>query len=186
MVHVRSAHPDDGSVIRRIYNTEVTGSKLNFDIIQWTAADQDAWLARHRGAYPAVVAVADPADRSASSAGTPGTPQEPTLGAGGDVVLGFGALSRFRSRPAYATTVEDSVYVDRHRRGLGVGRALLAELVRLAAEHGFHTVIARVVGHNEASIALHRACGFEVVGIEKEVGRKHGRWLDVVELQLLL
>jgi len=47
-------------------------------------------------------------------------------------------------------------------------------------------MIARVVGQNEASIRLHTACGFELVGVEHEVGRKHGRWLDVVELQRLL
>ena len=52
--------------------------------------------------------------------------------------------------------------------------------------HGFHAVIARVVGDNEASIALHRACGFDLVGVEREVGRKHRQWLDVVELQRLL
>ena len=73
---------------------------------------------------------------------------------------------------------------DRHRQG--AGRGLLDELVRLATAHGFHTVIGRVVGHNEASIGLHRACGFDVVGVEREVGRKFGRWLDVVVMQRLL
>lgn len=165
-MHVRLAQHGDGEAIRAIYNAEVTGSQSNFDIIQWTKADQLAWLARHRGAHPAVVAV--------------------EAGAGGETVLGFGSLSRYRSRPAYATTVENSVYVDRRQRGRGVGRTILEELVRLAGEHGFHTLIARVVGHNEASLALHRACGFEVVGVEKEVGRKHGQWLDVIELQRML
>ena len=56
----------------------------------------------------------------------------------------------------------------------------------LAEGHGFHTVIARISGGNEASIALHRACGFELVGIEREVGRKFGKWLDVVEMQKML
>jgi phosphinothricin acetyltransferase len=57
---------------------------------------------------------------------------------------------------------------------------------RLAAEHGFHTIIARTEGSNTASTDLHLACGFELVGVEREVGRKHGRWLDVVELQRML
>ena len=91
-----------------------------------------------------------------------------------------------RARPAYATTIEDSVYVRRDRRGGGIGRALLEELVRLASDHGFHTVIARISGTNEPSIRLHRSCGFELVGIEREVGRKHRQWLDVVELQRML
>src|SRR6202044_431154 len=104
----------------------------------------------------------------------------------GETVIGFGSLSPFRDRPGYAATAENSVYVDPGQRGKGVGRALLAELLSLASAHGFHSVIARIGGHNEASIALHRAAGFELVGVEREVGRKHRQWLDVVELQRLL
>ena len=69
---------------------------------------------------------------------------------------------------------------------MGIGRALLEELLRLAAAHGFHAVIARITGENEPSIGLHAACGFELVGTEREVGRKFGRWLDVVEMQRML
>ena len=76
------------------------------------------------------------------------------------MVAGFGSLSAFRERAAYATTVEDSVYVDAAWRGRGVGRALLEELVTLARTRGFHTVIARASGDNAPSIALHQACGF--------------------------
>ena len=101
-------------------------------------------------------------------------------------VVGFGSLAPYRSRPAYATTVEDSVYVRRDVRGLGCGQAILAELLRLATTHGFHAVMARVVGGHEASIGLHRSCGFQLVGVEREVGRKFGRWLDVVLMQRLL
>ncbi|MGH9083236.1 MAG: GNAT family N-acetyltransferase, partial [Acidimicrobiales bacterium] len=106
-------------------------------------------------------------------------------GAGAEVV-GFGVLSPYRDRAAYATTVEDSVYVHRSRRGQGIGRSLLEELVRLAGAQGFHTVIARISGANDPSVRLHVACGFTVVGTEREVGRKHGRWLDIVELQRML
>jgi phosphinothricin acetyltransferase len=101
-------------------------------------------------------------------------------------VAGFGSLSPYRSRPAYSTTVEDSVYVHHEHRGKGVGRLVLAELVRLAGVHGFHAVMARIVGGHEASIALHTGCGFELVGVEREVGRKFGKWLDVALMQRLL
>ncbi len=161
---IRLAEAIDAEAIRAIYNAEVTSSVVTFDIVPWTLADQLAWLEHHRGAHPALVAV-DEAEAA---------------------VLGFGSLSPYRPRPAYATTVEDSVYVGADARGRGVGRAILSELVRLAADHGFHAVIARTEGGNEPSIALHKACGFAVVGIEREVGRNHGRWLDVIELQLLL
>jgi L-amino acid N-acyltransferase YncA len=102
------------------------------------------------------------------------------------VVVGFASLSPYRPRPAYAPTVEDSVYVHRDRRGHGIGRLLLTDLVELARNHGFHSAIGRIVGGHEASIALHQACGFEEVGREREVGRKFGRWLDVVLMQRTL
>ena len=159
---VRLAQLDDADAVRAIYNREVTGSTVTFDLVPRSLDDQRSWLAAHAGAHPAVVAEAD------------------------GRVVGFGSLSPYRDRPAYATTVEDSVYVDAEWRGQGVGTALLAELVRLAGLHGFHSVMARIVGGHETSIALHRACGFELVGIEREVGRKFGRWLDVALMQRLL
>jgi L-amino acid N-acyltransferase YncA len=161
-VEVRLARPEDAPAVRSIYNVEVLESTVTFDLVPRSLEDQRAWLAAHAGAHPAIVA---------------------TDGAG---VIGFGSLSPYRDRPAYATTVEDSVYVHRDRRGGGVGRLLLAELLTLATTHGFHSVIGRIVGGHEASIALHRACGFEEAGVEREVGRKFGRWLDVVLMQKLL
>ena len=161
-MEVRLAGPDDAEAIRDIYNVEVTRSTVTFDLVPRTLEDQQAWLAGHAGVHPAVVAAV-----------------------GGEVV-GFGSLAPYRSRPAYATTAEDSVYVRRDQRGKGCGRAILAELVGLATVHGFHAVMARVVGGHEASIALHRALGFELVGVEREVGRKFGRWLDVVVMERLL
>ncbi len=156
------AGPDDAEAIRSIYNVEVTESTVTFDLVPRSLAAQQVWLAEHAGVYPAVVAVEE-----------------------GSVVA-FGSLGPYRSRPAYATTVEDSVYVRRDRRGRGAGRAVLSELVRLASGHGFHAVMGRIVGGHQASIALHRALGFELVGVEREVGRKFGRWLDVVVMQRLL
>jgi len=161
-VAVRLARPDDAEAIRSIYNLEVTESTVTFDLVPRTVADQRTWLAEHDGVHPAVVAET-----------------------GGEVV-GFGSLAPYRDRPAYATTVEDSVYVRHDRQGIGCGRAILAKLVALGTVHGFHAVMARIVGGHEASIGLHRTCGFELVGVEREVGRKFGRWLDVVLMQHLL
>jgi phosphinothricin acetyltransferase len=165
-VDVRLARLDDAEAIRAIYNVEIAGV-ATFDLVERSLEEQQRWLGAHSGAHPAVVAVdAGVADE--------------------DIVVGFGSLSPVRDRPAYSTTVEDSVYVDRAWQGRGVGKALLEELLRLATGHGFHSVIARIVGDNEASIRLHRSCGFDMVGVEREVGRKLGRWLDVVEMQVLL
>jgi L-amino acid N-acyltransferase len=177
-MRIRLAAPGDAEAIRAIYNVEVLESTNTFDMVERTREEQDAWLLEHRGVHPAIVAVEQsPGARGSGGAGA---------GAGAGVVLGFGSLSAFRERPGYAATAENSVYVDRAQRGRGIGRALLAELLTLAAAHGFHSVIARIAGHNETSIALHRAAGFELVGVEREVGRKHRQWLDVVELQRLL
>lgn len=162
-MHVRLAEPRDAESVRRIYNAEVVGSTATFDLRPRTPEEQGAWMDDHRGTYPVVVAVDDE-----------------------DRVLGFGSLSTYRDRPSYATTVENSVYVDTEHRGNGVGRALLEELVRLATLHGFHSMIARIGGDNTASIALHQACGFEEVGVEREIGRKFNRWLDVAVLQRML
>ncbi len=103
-----------------------------------------------------------------------------------DEVVGFGSLSPYRPRAAYSTSVEDSVYVALDFQGLGIGRIILEELLRMAEAHGFHAVIARIAGQNDASVALHAACGFEMIGTEREVGRKFGRWLDVVCMERLV
>ena len=165
----------DAEAIRTIYNVEVLESTNTFDMVPRTRAEQEAWILEHSGVHPAVVAIESP------DAGTGGRSS-----ANGEIVLGFGSLSPFRERSGYSGTAENSVYVDRAQRGRGVGRALLAELIELASAHGFHSLIARIAGHNETSIGLHTAAGFELVGVEREVGRKHRQWLDVVELQRLL
>jgi L-amino acid N-acyltransferase YncA len=162
-VTVRLVEPRDADSTRAIYNREVLESTVTFDMRARTLEEQRAWIAEHTGAHTAVVAV----DESAT-------------------VVGFGSLSPYRPRPAYAPTVEDSVYVHRDHRGRGYGRVLLEDLVRHARAHGFHSVIARIVGGHETSIALHAACGFAYAGTEHEVGRKFGRWLDVVLMQRML
>ena len=146
----------------KIYNQEVLGSRVTLDLVPRSLADQLAWIDEHQGVYPALVAVI------------------------GGKVVGFASVSPYRIRPGYSTTVEDSIYIDTRFRGQGVGKQLLSRIVERAAIHGFHACMARVVAGHEASIALHRSVGFFVVGTEKEVGRKFGKWLDVVLLECLL
>jgi L-amino acid N-acyltransferase len=177
-MRIRLAELADAGAIRTIYNVEVLESTNTFDMVPRSAAEQEAWILEHSGVHPALVAT------EATEPGAPGAPG--LIGANGEIVLGFGSLSSFRERSGYSATAENSVYVDRAQRGQGVGKALLAELLVLASAHGFHSVIARIAGHNETSIGLHEAAGFELVGVEREVGRKHRQWLDVVELQRLL
>jgi phosphinothricin acetyltransferase len=151
----------DAEAIRGIYNRAIL-TVATFDLEPRSLDEQQQWLALRSGAHIALVADAD------------GT------------LAGFASLSPYRDRPAYRTTVENSVYVDESYQGKGVGKQLMTELVDTARDHGFHSMIARIVSSNAASIALHRAVGFEIVGVEKEVGRKLGRWLDVVVMQRML
>ncbi|MGO9028599.1 MAG: N-acetyltransferase family protein [Acidimicrobiales bacterium] len=162
-MQLRLAVEADAEAIRTIYNDEVLRSTATFDVVPRTPGEQARWMTVHQGAHPAIVAVDD--DRT---------------------VLGFASLSYYRDRHAYATTAECSVYVGAAHRGAGIGRALLEELVERATLHGFHTLIARIGGDNDASVALHKACGFEPVGVEREIGRKFNRWLDVQVLERML
>jgi phosphinothricin acetyltransferase len=161
-VILRTATLDDAVAIMEIYNREVTESTVTFDLVARTLDEQRRWLDDRSGVHAAVVAVE------------------------GDEVVGFGSVSPYRDRPAYSTTVEDSVYVHRDHQGQGIGRELLADLIDRAGQHGFHAMIARIVGGHEASINLHASLGFERVGHEREVGRKFGKWLDVVVMERLL
>jgi L-amino acid N-acyltransferase len=161
-MELRLATPDDAEAIRQIYNREVTTSTVTFDLVPRSLDEQLAWQASRSGAYAVMVADV------------------------GSEVAGFGSLSRWRDRPAYATTVEDSIYVHHDHQGQGIGKALLGRLLEVATAHGFHACMARIVGGHEASIGLHQSCGFEVVGVEKEVGRKFNRWLDVVLMERML
>ena len=168
---VRLATLDDAEPIRQIYNLEVTTSTATFDLVPRSLDDQRAWLAARSGAFSAIVAVLD-GDRDADDAG--------------GAVVGFASLSPYKERAAYRTTVEDSVYVHRDHTGRGIGRLLLSGLVGIARDSGFHSVIARIEAGGAASRALHAACGFELVGVERQVGRKFGRWLDVAVMQIVL
>ncbi len=153
----------DAPSLLEIYNPVVLSSTATFDLVPRTLEEQEEWLANRTGARIVLVAVDDDG-----------------------AIAGYSSLSPYRDRPAYSTTVEDSVYVHEDHQGRGVGRLLLGELVTTARSHGFHSMVARIVSDHAASIGLHAACGFEVVGREREVGRKFNRWLDVTTMQLLL
>ena len=162
-MRIRQATLGDAEALRAIYNPEVLESTVTFDLVPRTLEDQMQWIDDHSGAFPAIVAHTDEGE-----------------------IAGFGSLSPYKERPAYRTSVEDSVYVHRSFQGHGVGKLIVGTLVTLAADHGFHAIFARIVGGHDASIAVHAKCGFEQIGVEKEVGRKFGQWLDVVVMQRLV
>ncbi|HEY1222179.1 MAG TPA: GNAT family N-acetyltransferase [Acidimicrobiales bacterium] len=172
-MRTRLVEVDDAAALMNIYNPEVVETTVTFDLVPRSLEEQEDWIRNHVKTHPCFVAVNEEDDLG-------------EVGARGERILGFALVSPFRDRPAYATTVENSVYVLRQARGRGVGETLLRELLATAGESGFHSLIARIVGENEGSIRLHEKCGFTLVGTEIEVGRKHGRWLDVVEYQYVV
>ena len=157
---IREATSDDAEAIRLIYNHEVENETSTMDLVPRTLETQREWIAARSGAFCAVVAV--------DSSGT---------------VLGFGALSEYKDRSGYRSTVENSVYVHRDVARRGIGKQILLHLLETATVSGFHSVIARIEAQSLASRGLHSSCGFELVGIEKQVARKFGKWLDIAVMQ---
>lgn len=159
---IRLAMADDLPAVRAIYNHYVATSTCTYQIEPDTDQERLAWFTDRGPAHPVLVA---------EEAGE---------------VIAWAALSPWKSRCGYAASVEASVYVrpDRHRRGLG--RALMRDLIARARALGHHTVLGGADSEQAASIALMKSLGFQQVAHFRETGRKFGRWLDVVYLQLLL
>jgi L-amino acid N-acyltransferase YncA len=158
---IRPAEPGDIAAIAGIYAEAVRNGTGTFEI---EPPGEPEMARRQRtlltGRYPYVVA-----ERSGA-------------------VVGYAYAGPFHARPAYHWTVEDSIYIAPQCRGRGLGRLLLARLIADAETRGFRQMIA-VVGdsRNAASIALHAAFGFRLIGSLQSVGFKHGRWLDTVMMQ---
>ena len=159
---IRHAKPTDAATIADIYNYEVEHETATFDLIPRTLDEQLDWQNARQGAFCVFVAELD------------------------GQVVGFGALSPYKERAAYRTSVEDSVYVRRDKSRMGIGKAILSHLLESAREAGFHAVIARITTLSEGSVALHQELGFQLVGIEREIGRKFNKWLDVAVMQRIL
>ena len=157
---IRPARPDDVPAIQRIYNREVLEGVATFDESPWSTERRRAWLERQRGEL-VLVAV------------------------GEHSVVGFAYLAP-RAKSGYRFTREATVYVDPAHHRDGVGRRLMEALIEGARGRDLHVLLARIEAGNAASIALFESLGFEREGLQREVGHKHGRWLDIVELELLL
>lgn len=100
--------------------------------------------------------------------------------------IGYATYGTFRNKIGYRYTVEHSLYVAEEFLGKGVGKLLLAELIKLAKKQKYHTMIGVIDSENKGSIAFHEKYGFETVGVIKESGYKFDRWLNSVFMQLIL
>jgi len=111
----------------------------------------------------------------------------PVMGIVGDddELLAFGTYGPFRRWPAYHYSIEHSVYVKKEHRGKGLGKRVLAEIIRRAEAQDYHTIVAGICSENVESIEMHRKQGFVFAGRVREAGFKFGRWLDLDFYQLL-
>lgn len=153
-MNIRELRPEDWPVVRTVYEQGIRSGDATFET---EAPSWEQWDAAHTALR--IVAERDGA------------------------VLGWGALSPVSSRCCYQGVGEVSVYVAEDARGAGVGRALLDELVERSEQDGYWTLTAGVFPENEASIRLHKACGFREVGVRERLGELHGVWRDVVLLE---
>lgn len=161
VTHIRAMSPEDWPAVERIYAEGIEDGEATFEVAtpSWTSFDGG------RLASPRLVA--ETADGR---------------------VVGWIAASRVSSRPAYAGVVEHSVYVDRSARGAGIGRALLGAFVAAADDDGIWTIQSSVFPENAASLRLHEAAGFRVIGHRERIARAAigphaGRWRDTVLIE---
>jgi phosphinothricin acetyltransferase len=155
-VHVRPARDDDLPALTAIYDHYVRTSHVTFDLD--TVASEGRWRSlagRTHGSHRLFVAATD------------------------DRVAGYASSGPYRSRPAYATTVETSVYVAPAAIGRGVGASLYAALFRALAREDLHRAVAGIAQPNDASVALHRRFQFVRAAHFSEQGRKFDRYWDV-------
>lgn len=145
---------DDWPAVRAIYEDGIRGGDSTFET---EAPSWEVWDAVH-----SAVRIVAERDRT---------------------VVGWAALSPASPRRCYRGVGLVSVYVADTARGAGVGRVLLDELVARSEEAGYWTLTAGVFPENEASLRLHRACGFREVGIRERLGQLHGVWRDAVLLE---
>ena len=157
---LRPAAAADIAAITAIYRPAVLTGTASFELVPPDEAEMlRRFEAVKQGGYPYFVAEID------------------------GHIVGYAYANAYRTRPAYRFTVENSVYVAREWRGLGVGRRLLTALLEAAIALGHHSVVARITGDNVVSRRLHESLGFRLVGIEEEIAMKFGRWVDVAVYQ---
>lgn len=162
---IREAGEADLPAILEITNAAIAGTTANWNMHPVDLPSRFAWLAQRRAAgLPVLVAV----DGGLKAPGP---------------VLGYASYGPFRPFDGYRLTVEHGVYVSEAAQGRGLGTRLVNALVARAAADGMHMMVAAISADNEGSIRLHERLGFVQTGRMPRVGRKFGRWLDLVMMQ---
>ena len=159
---IRDVRRDDLTAVISLLNREILSSVSTFRIHPIDAAGTERWWQdRQDGRYPALVGQLE--DHGP--------------------LVGWASLSRWSVYEAYDRCAEVSVWIEPAYQGRGYGRLLYEALLARASQLGLGVLLARIEAQNEASLRLHRACGFETIGTMRGVGEKFGRLLDVVMMQ---
>ena len=155
---VRQARADDAVEIARIYNHYVDSGGATFDAEHWTIEQTVKRLSQRR-------------------------PDGWFIAADDDRTLGWASVRSYSDRFGYRFTCESAIYLDPSAIGLGVGDALQQRIEQHCVQCDIHHAVARIIADNARSMAFHRRYGYELVGIQKEVGRIDDQWVDVAILQ---
>jgi phosphinothricin acetyltransferase len=161
---VSCSYADHGTEVLDIFNEEIINSTSLYFYKPRTSDDIKDWFATKQAHHFPVIGCEDDDHR----------------------LLGFASYGTFRDRPAYKYSIEHSIYVHKDYRGRGVGRALLQQLIVVAADQEYDMMIGGIDAENTGSIAFHKKSGFVEAGVIKQAGFKFGRWLDLAFYQLIL
>jgi phosphinothricin acetyltransferase len=158
LIAIRAAAPEDAAAIAAIYAPHVLTGTASFELEPPDARTMRTRMAAGDGLFPWLVA---------------------TQGEEHGGVIGYAYASKFRDRPAYHYVCETSIYLTDTSSGSGVGRLLYHALIDTLRAQGFAQAIGTITVPNDRSIKLHEAVGFRRQGVFREVGFKHGQWIDV-------
>ncbi len=162
VLSIRPAQPEDYGEIASIYNEAITHGGITMDGNVYGAQDIEAIVQKmnHREA----LLVADLATK----------------------VIGWGVIKRYSDRIGYQLCCETSTYLTFSETGKGYGNVLQEALMAEVKAYGYHHIVAKILAANQGSIRFHQRFGFEIVGIQKEIGFMNNTWHDVVIMQCIL
>jgi phosphinothricin acetyltransferase len=162
-VRIRDAKKEDLPAILKIVNFEIEYTTSIYDYDKRNLEYQTAWFEKKKQEKMPVIIAEENGQ-----------------------VIGFGTFGIFRPWDGYQFSVEHSIYLDKNSRGRGSGKKIMKELIHLAKERGFHTMIAGIDANNAKSLKFHHDFGFQEVGRFNQIGYKFEKWLDLIFMQLFL
>ncbi len=161
-VLIRSLQKEDIPAIASIYNHYITNTTITFEEQEVTAAQMADRAAEISDKYPYLVAIS------------------------GDTLIGYAYAHLWKEKSAYSTTLETTVYLSPAYMCAGTGTALMQELINQCKQKDIHSLIACITADNTLSCKFHEKLGFTQVSRFNEVGRKFGKFLDIIDYQLII